>query len=55
MNDIALNKDSYGSIYYANNGDNVTEFDVKIPVTIEYTWGKFTKTMTLHINRTTGH
>lgn len=55
LNDIALNKDSYGSIYYANNGDNVTEFDVKIPVTIEYTWGKFTKTMTLHINRTTGH
>ena len=44
----------FGSIYYENNGDNVTEFDVIIPITIFYEWGSqkyFTK---WHINTTHG-
>jgi hypothetical protein len=44
----------FGSIYYENNGDNVTEFDVIIPITIFYEWGSqkyFTK---WHIDTTHG-
>jgi hypothetical protein len=44
----------FGSIYYENNGDNVEQFDVIIPITIFYEWGSqkyFTK---WHIDTTTG-
>jgi hypothetical protein len=45
----------FGAIYYKNNGDNVEEFDLRIPITIEYEWGKFEKVVQIHINRTLGH
>jgi hypothetical protein len=35
------NKARFGGFYYENNGDNVTDFYVWIPVTIHYEWGKF--------------
>jgi hypothetical protein len=49
------NKERFGAIYYANNGDNVTEFDIKVPVTIEYEWGSFTKNIKIHIDATHGN
>jgi hypothetical protein len=49
------NKAAFGGFYYENNGDNVQEFDVKIPITIEYEWGKFKQTVTWHIDRTILH
>ena len=45
----------FGAIYYKNNGDNVEEFDLIIPITIEYEWGKFEQDVKIHINRTLGH
>lgn len=45
----------FGRLYYTNNGDNVTEFDVIIPVTLSYTWGDFVTNVTIHINRTLGN
>ena len=50
-----VQKEKFGAIYYKNNGDNVTEFDLRIPISIEYEWGKFDQVVTLHINRTLGH
>ena len=49
------NKYLFGGWYYANNGDNVTEFDVKIPIWIHYEWGKFKTVVTWHIDTTHGH
>ena len=51
----AAKKAQWGFIYYANNGDNVTNFDLKIPVTIEYEWGKFTRVVDLHVGTTQGN
>jgi len=44
----------FGGIYYANNGDNVTEFDVRVPITIKYEWGEFTQYVQFHIDGTHG-
>jgi hypothetical protein len=32
-------KAKFGAFYYANNGINVTEFDIAFPITIFYEWG----------------
>jgi putative SOS response-associated peptidase YedK len=45
----------FGSIYYQNNGDNVTDFDVIIPMTIFYEWGSQKYYVKWHIYRTHGH
>jgi hypothetical protein len=45
-------KAEFGGFYYENNGDNVQEFEVQIPITIEYEWGKFKQTVTWKIKRT---
>ena len=34
-----VKKSLFGAIYYANNGLNVTEFDLVFPITIFYEWG----------------
>ena len=44
-----------GGLFYANNGDNVTDFDVKVPVTVAYDWGEFVAVVTVHIHRTLGN
>jgi len=44
-----------GGLFYANNGDNVEEFDVIVPVTVAYDWGEFIADVTVHINRTLGN
>lgn len=49
------NKKLFGAIYYENNGDNVTEFYVKVPVTVEYEWGSFQTVVKINIKRTVGH
>lgn len=49
------NKDKFGAIYYENNGDNVEEFAVKVPVVVHYTWGEFNTTLTINIKRTLGN
>jgi len=48
------NKEGFGVIYYQNNGDNVTEFDVYIPITIEYEWGWLSRIVGFHIDSTHG-
>ena len=45
----------FGVLYYENMGDKVTQFDVKVPVTVEYEWGSFTTNLTIHIDRTLGN
>ena len=44
-----------GGLYYENNGDNVTEFDVIVPVTVTYDWGEFISYVKVHIDRTLGN
>ena len=44
-----------GGLKYENNGDNVTDFDVKVPVIIAYDWGEFISEITVHIHRTLGN
>ena len=51
---IDVNKARFGGFYYANNGDNVTEFDVVIPVKVYYEWGWVSAKLTWHINTTHG-
>ena len=50
-----VNKKTFGLIKYYNNGDNVTDFYVKVPVTVEYEWGTFMTTVKISIKRTIGH
>ena len=47
-------KGEFGRIHYTNNGDNVGEFYLQIPLTIGYTWGEFETTVTLKVERTIG-
>ena len=49
------NKEKFGAIYYKNNGDNVNEFYVKVPVTVEYEWGTFKTMVKINIKTTLGH
>lgn len=51
----AANKAQFGYIYYENNGDNVTNFSVRVPVTVSYTWGDFRTYVTINIDRTRGN
>ena len=49
------NPEKFGAIYYKNNGDNVNEFYVKVPVTVEYEWGTFKTMVKINIKTTLGH
>ena len=49
-----VNKARFGGFYYENNGDNVTDFYVYIPVTIHYEWGKFKTHVRWLIKTTSG-
>ena len=51
---IPVNKARFGGFYYANNGDNVTEFDVVIPIKVYYEWGWVNAKLDWHINTTHG-
>ena len=44
-----------GGIKYENNGDNVKEFDIIVPVTVSYDWGEFIAYVKIHIDRTLGN
>ena len=50
-----LKKTFAGGLFYANNGDNVEQFDVLVPVTIVYDWGEFPSEVLVHIDRTLGN
>jgi hypothetical protein len=52
---IPTRKALFGGFYYENNGDNVTVFDVKIPITIWYEWGKLETVVEWHIDTTRGY
>lgn len=52
--DEAVRK-TIGYIYYDNNGDNVNEFDVIVPITVSYEWGTFTQKVKIHIKDTLGN
>ena len=52
---MEANKALFGTILYKDNGDNVTDFDLIIPVKIGYEWGEFETSLTLRIERTAGH
>ena len=54
-NYMNANKELFGRLFYANNGDNVTEFDLWVPVTIGYEWGKFTTMVQITVKRTSGN
>lgn len=48
-------KHRFGYIFYENNGENVTDFIVKIPVTVYYEWGHFDDYISVRIIRTQGN
>ena len=52
---IEEHKGVFGAIFYKNNGENVTKFTLKIPVTISYTWGDFYDTLVVTVDRTQGN
>ena len=45
-------KKKLGGIFYKNNGDNVAQFTIVVPVTISYTWGDFTTMVPVIIKST---
>jgi hypothetical protein len=47
-------KKRFGSIYYENLGDNVTEFDIIVPVEIFYEWGSLKSEIRWHVDTTHG-
>lgn len=51
---MTANKAKFGTIWYYNNGGNVEEFKVKVPVTITYEWGSFTREVEFTIKPTIG-
>ena len=57
VNPVDVNKKlNFGAIYYANNGENVTEFDVVIPFQIEYEWGTLPEQyVKIHVKSTEGN
>lgn len=52
---LNINEAKFGYIYYENNGSNVEDFTVRIPVEIIYEWGHFTTTVDVLIKRTQGN
>ena len=46
---------NFGAIKYINNGGNVTKFSVRIPIIIEYYWGKIYDTIEIEIDATAGN
>jgi hypothetical protein len=48
-------KANFGYIYYENNGQNVDEFVVRIPLNIYYEWGHFRTYVDVKINTTLGN
>jgi hypothetical protein len=48
-------KAQMGYIFYTNNGDNVQDFDLRVPVTLHYDWGKFDAVVTIHVNGSIGN
>ena len=48
-------KANFGYIYYENNGVNVEEFVVRIPLNIYYEWGHFRTYVDVKINTTLGN
>jgi hypothetical protein len=50
-----INKAKFGGIYYENNGENVEDFDLLIPVQVNYGWGRFIAKVTVHIHRSLGN
>ncbi len=53
---VDMDKARFGFIKYENNGENVEEFDVIIPVTLTYEWGEvFDEAVRIHIIRTMGN
>lgn len=48
----ALNSGDFGTIRYENNGLTVGEFQVRIPVTITYDWGKITTYIDATVKKT---
>ena len=51
---MTANKAKFGTIWYYNNGGNVETFKVKVPVTITYEWGSFTRMVEFTIKPTIG-
>ena len=53
---LDLEKARFGYIKYENNGQNVHDFEVKVPVSIVYDWGRiFDQPITIHIHYTRGN
>lgn len=45
---------AYGILTYKNFSSTVDQFQVNIPVTVEYFWGKISTTVTVNVKRTAG-
>ena len=52
---LRINEAKFGYIFYENNGSNVEDFTVRIPLDIVYEWGHFSTTVDVLIKRTQGN
>ena len=48
-------KAKYGYIFYTNNGDNVQEFYLKVPVRVYYDWGWFDAAVAIKVGGSMGN
>ena len=48
-------KAKYGYIFYTNNGDNVQEFYLRVPVRVYYDWGWFDTKVTIKVGGSMGN
>lgn len=48
-------KAALGAIFYDNNGTNVHDFNIKVPITLHYYWGYFSTYVTINIKGTLGN
>ncbi len=55
LTEATVGKDMFGYFHYQNNQSNVDDFELYIPLSIEYYWGETAKQwITLKVHRTTG-
>ena len=50
--DAPYDNGNYGSLLYTNNNNTVTEFTIRVPLTIEYYWGKVTSYVDIKVKNT---
>ena len=48
-------KAKFGGVYYENNGEHVEDFDLIVPIQVNYGWGRFISEVRVKVHRTLGN